>query len=259
MVDARKALERLLAAKRPIEVDPDEPDESFCQRKFGGRTFKCTGCGTEIGWMGACDECVTRFDETTMTDFDRIRRCGVPHGFADCTWARFDSPKGLKTVDMVKQIEELKTWRGIPPLAILSGRPGTGKTHMAVATMWRRLRSKGMYGMKFYQERTLLERLKQDFDSGGDALARAMRCKFLVIDDFGQSRMTEWVIDTMFGLVCRRFDEGAVTLLTTNLTHTDINAIDPRLGSRVYQALAVNTNMMPDRRKGKPDAKTRKP
>ena len=85
-----------------------------------------------------------------------------------------------------------------------------------------------------------------------DTLERVMKLEFLVIDDFGQTRLTEWVVDTMFGLVCRRFDEGLVTLITTNLTHVDINEIDPRLGSRLHQALTVGTSSMPDHRKGKP-------
>ena len=266
MVDLNKALAKALNADDKKKLEParwtptplieGESDLDFCKRKFGGKEFKCRGCDTTIYWPGACDECVEKFTEATMSDFDKIRHIGVPFRLAECTWSNFKKPSGLKHHELLNEIKELENWRGEPPLAILSGRPGTGKAHMAVATIWRRLRIAGMYGCRFYQERTLLERLKAGFDTkGDDMLEKVSNLKFLVIDDFGHTRMTEWVMDTMFGLVSRRFDEGRVTLITTNLTHIDINEIDPRLGSRLHQALAVGTSSMPDYRKGKPNGK----
>lgn len=256
-MDINKALEKALRGGRCEPKREDESDLDFCKRKFNGRVFQCQGCGCDIYWPGACDPCVEQFDEKVMTDFDRLRHIGVPFRNAENTWQNFTLPKGLKYNELLHEIKELQHWRGDPSLAILSGRPGTGKTHMAVATVWRRLKSRGVTKMRFYQERVLLEELKSGFDTGrDDTLERASKLDFLVIDDFGHSRMTEWVIDTMFGLVSRRFDEGKVTLVTTNLTHADINAIDARLGSRLHEALTVGTSSMPDYRKGKPSGKT---
>jgi DNA replication protein DnaC len=254
----KAALEKALRGGRCEPKREEESDLDFAKRKFDGKVFECRGCGCDIPWPGACDECREEFDEKTMTDFDRIRRIGVPFRNAENTWSSFQEPKGLKHTELRHEIKDLQHWRGDPSLAILSGRPGTGKTHMAVATVWRRLKSRGITGMRFYQERVLLEELKRGFDSseGDDTLERVSKLDFLVIDDFGHSRMTEWVVDTMFGLVSRRFDEGKVTLVTTNLIHADINAIDPRLGSRLHEALTVGTSSMPDHRKGKPSGKS---
>jgi DNA replication protein DnaC len=257
MADMKKALQKALASKEAFEsVTPPQPGESdleFCARKFDGRVFPCTGCGKEIQWIGACEACEEEFNAASMTDFDRIRQCGVPHPLAGCTWENFKIPAGPKAKPVADQIEALRTWKGEPRLAVLSGKPGTGKSHMAVATMWRRLRSKGPWKMQFIQERTLLERLKQSYNGDEESpLDRMVRLQFLVLDDFGQSRMTEWALDTAVGLICRRFDEGKVTLLTTNLTHADMAALDPRLGSRVYESLAVGTTPLVDYRKGKP-------
>ena len=216
--------------------------------------FPCTGCGKEIQWLGACEECAKEFNTSNMSDFERIQAVGVPFGMANSTWQTFKMPKKGKTDALTKEIDSLKRWRGIPPLAVISGRPGTGKTHMAIATMWRRLKTKGPYKMHFLQERGFLDRLKRGFSDGEDDYAeRIFRIQFLVLDDFGQSRMTEWALDTVVGLLCRRFDEGKVTMLTTNLVHRDMEELDPRLGSRVYEALTVGTSSLPDFRKGKPN------
>ena len=254
MVDLTKALQKALDNNRGIEPKGvDETDLEFCARKFEGKVFPCAGCGKEIQWIGACDDCEETFNAATMSDFDRVRACGVPHTMAACTWDTFNVPKGVKHGELRRQINELKGWKGLPPLVVISGRPGTGKTHMAVATMWRRVRSKGPFKMHFLQERGFLDRLKTGYGMGEDDYAeRIYRIRFLVLDDFGQSRMTEWALDTVVGLICRRFDEGKVTVITTNLTHRDMAEMDPRLGSRVFEALAVSTTSMPDHRKGKP-------
>jgi DNA replication protein DnaC len=252
MIDLNKALQKALMPDRAEPQREGETDLEFCARKFEGKVFPCSGCGKEIQWIGACEECKEKFNSASMDDFDRIRACGVPHNFAHCTWKNFKAPGSAKHKALIKEIDQLKTWRGIPPLAVISGRPGTGKTHMAVATMWRRMTSSGPYKMHFIQERAFLERLKRGFSDGQDDYAeRIFRIRFLILDDFGQSRMTEWVLDTVVGLICRRFDEGKVTLLTTNLVHKDMAELDPRLGSRVYEALAVGTSSLPDYRKGK--------
>lgn len=256
MVDISKALRKALNTDQVGPPRPGETDVEFVARKFDGKIFPCGNCGKEIQWIGACETCEKEFNTSTMSDFDRIMAVGVPREIAKSTWKTFKMPrKGSKQDGLIEEINQLKQWRGVPHFVIISGRPGTGKTHMAVATMWRRLRSKGPFKMCFLQEREFLDRLKKEYGTDeNDYAERILRIQFLVLDDFGHSRMTEWAVDTVAGLLCRRFDEGKVTVITTNLVHRDMHELDPRLGSRVHEALAVGTSSMPDFRakKGKP-------
>lgn len=121
----------------------------------------------------------------------------------------------------------------------LQGRPGSGKTHLAVAAM-RVLLAKG-FDVVFFDYQTLLDRMRSNFDraSGpGDAhvLQTAREAEVLVLDDLGAHRETEFVVDAVTGIITHRYNEDMALIATTNLPMPDMgdNAIsrDPVSGKR---------------------------
>lgn len=95
-----------------------------------------------------------------------------------------------------------------------AGDIGTGKTMVAAATA-NELANLG-YAVRFLTVTALQAKLK-DWDNAQDIMADLKSVDLLVLDDFGQERVTEWSSSTLFDLVDSRYQDKRPTILTTNL------------------------------------------
>jgi DNA replication protein DnaC len=229
-------------AVRNVGADLD----AYHEAKWGGEMFECKFCGAEQTWPGMCEACEERQVADQLTVEGKLANLGVLASMVSCSWENFEMPKGA----MARQIEEVKRWRGRPPLLVFSGIPGTGKTHMAVSAVRYRIEEKGPGGVLWISDAEIGARLKAGFRNGEMPIEDAMRnARLLVVDDLGQSYQTPWIAETVMPIICRRHDDGKPTILTTNLTHKDIEALDVRLASRLHEALTVSTRELADQRK----------
>lgn len=219
--------------------------DAFLSKKFGGETFRCKFCGAEIPCPGMCDACAARQEATGDTVEEKLISLGVPIVMSSCGWDNFDSPKGRTG----RLVDELKRWRGRPALVVLSGPPGTGKTHMAAAMLRQRVTEKGSGGVVWIADADIATRLKAGFRSEETPLEDILSdARLLIVDDFGQTYQSQWLVETVMPLICKRIDNGKPTVITTNLTHEDIKALDARLASRMHTALTLSTRELSDRR-----------
>jgi DNA replication protein DnaC len=102
--------------------------------------------------------------------------------------------------------------------ALYWGAPGTGKTTMA-ACIFREALIEGIGGI-WYDHNQLMDDLRpkdghHSRESDG-ILDMVKRAPFLVIDDFGKGKMTEWAQQLVFSLINYRYNSQAPTLITTN-------------------------------------------
>ena len=142
------------------------------------------------------------------------------------------------------------------PGLLLSGKPGTGKTHLAVAAM-RQIVEKG-YECLFCDYQTLLNSIKAGYDpasnsSDKEAYRTALDAEVLVLDDLGAHRVTDWVEDTVTSILTHRCNHRKALIATTNLPIPDIGdaaygksafghpehvtTLDQRIGPRGYSRL----------------------
>ena len=108
------------------------------------------------------------------------------------------------------------------------GQPGTGKTHLAVATL-RGLIARGFEGV-FFDFQNLLDRIRSGYDKTSgimdkEAYRTALDTEVVVLDDLGAHRVTDWVEDTITSIVTHRCNNKKATIVTTNLR-------DPETGDR---------------------------
>ncbi len=157
----------------------------------------------------------------------------IGNGFVDHL-DRLDAAEndGLGFEAVVKGPKSSK--RGI----VLSGNPGTGKTTLAVAILreWCR-RSKGKRTCLFLEFSSLIEEIKRGYSDDAQSVdlnAIAQGNEFIVLDDLGQVRATEWVQSQYYALINALYVNQCRLVITTNIPADKIEtALSPAIRSRL--------------------------
>jgi DNA replication protein DnaC len=117
------------------------------------------------------------------------------------------------------------------------GGVGTGKTHLAVAVMNELIRKKRTPSL-FVTVPELLDNLRETYNKPGRNLDEWMdvvqNAEFLVLDDLGSERSTEWVRERIFVIVNHRYREALPTVFTSNIGPKDLaEQLGERTASRI--------------------------
>lgn len=124
------------------------------------------------------------------------------------------------------------------------GRPGVGKTHLAVAIL-KAVVQKGARGI-FYDTRELLRVIRSTYNplvqtAEMDVLRPVMDAELLVLDDLGAEKTSEWVEETLNLIVNTRYNERRPTIFTSNYElgedPADPDALAVRVGFRMWSRL----------------------
>jgi len=132
---------------------------------------------------------------------------------------------------------------------IFSGGSGTGKTHLASAILRELVKSGKVSGWRssgiFKSVPELLAEIRATYrnNSGDDEktlIEEYSDTQYLVLDDFGAEKTTEWSISTLYLIIDRRYRECLPTIITTNLTLDEIaEKFDQRIASRLSSARII--------------------
>jgi DNA replication protein DnaC len=145
------------------------------------------------------------------------------------------------------------------------GAAGVGKTHLAVSIL-RDLIDKGFAGV-FYEFGSLLKEIQDSYNpvsksSEFKVLAPVYQADVLVLDELGATVPTDWVLDTMYQIINKRYNDKKLTIFTTNYLDQPgsdnqkllADRVTYRLRSRLYE---MCTNVVIDgedyRRRRRPD------
>lgn len=166
----------------------------------------------------------------------------IPPRFWGCTFAGY--PVSDATRDAVERIklwvfgaedgaseERVALARAMRGSLLLYGPFGTGKTGLAVATLRALIRLNGADAL-FTTVPVLLDTIRRgydrgrerDEDEGPDLLERVKESPYLVLDDLGAERVTDWVAERLFVIVNHRHDHELLTIFTSNLSPDQLGA-----------------------------------
>lgn len=154
-------------------------------------------------------------------------RAGIPLLYRNSSLDNFNLPSGNPRARsaLAKVLIDVKGYvRDFPhitkPGLLFLGRPGSGKTHLAVAAL-RGLIEKGFEGT-FCDFQSLLNSIRKGYDvasgtSEREAYQMALDAEILVLDDLGAHRINEFVEDTVTSIVTHRCNLRKPTIVTSNL------------------------------------------
>ncbi len=144
----------------------------------------------------------------------------------DAAWARSLTQAKLVVQRFAQEfspVREMQSELGL----LLMGPCGVGKTHLAVASL-KEIVLRGHTGL-FYDYRELLKEIQDSYNSERQAtemsvLEPVLKTDFLVLDDVGSSKPSNWALETVGHVLNTRYNENRVTLLTTNFLDTEVSA-----------------------------------
>lgn len=171
-----------------------------------------------------------------------LRKRGVPRRFLKARITDFPAP-----------------WQKLKENAeglFLTGSRGLGKTHLAVALMREMIFTtqpvyrEGDYKIDlqrmplFVSVPELLLEIRDTFNGSGVS-EKAVIDKYswvdvLVLDDLGAEKTSDWVLQTLYTIMDRRYREELRTIITSNLNIEEIEEkLDDRIASRVISMCRV--------------------
>lgn len=138
-----------------------------------------------------------------------------------------DDKRRLPVIKWIKEfltkLENNEKLKGL----YLHGNFGCGKTFILKALFNELAKRRSTCEVVYFPE--LLRDLKSDFDDFGSKMEYLMEVDFLLLDDIGAEKVTEWGRDEILGTILQyRMNNKKVTFFTSNL---DINELEIHLAN----------------------------
>lgn len=122
----------------------------------------------------------------------------------------------------------------------LYGKVGLGKTGLSIAILKKRL-EKGVSSL-FIETPQLLNRIRASYgpnkdEYGEDEILKLVgEIDFLVLDDLGVEKVSEWVREKLFQVINSRYNQLRATVITSNFDLDKIsNNLDERIADRIIE------------------------
>lgn len=197
--------------------------------QIGDRWYMNKYCPTHVKALLDAEE-KKESDEKTAA---RIKRLNLPPRFQAATFDNFIIGSQTISFEYAKKFVEnygKPEQKGV----YFYGVAGTGKTHLAAAIGNALVEREGV---RFITVPELLLLIRKGFDKPGydETFDRLSKTKLLIMDDIGSEKPTEWVQETLFVLIDRRYTHFLPTVFTSNY---ELDTLKDRLGNRIASRIS---------------------
>lgn len=209
----------------------------------------CLGAGEKDGVVCTCPEAVAAQHEGAERAAKRreadikswFDNAGVPPRFRSFTLETYPGPQEFV------QVVSAMIARG-QYSAYLYGEYGSGKTGLAVSMLRERIRREYASGY-FVTVPDLLARIRQTYsredgadETEGELMRRVRSTPYLILDDIGAERASDWVRERLFTILNWRHGQQLDTLFTSNLT---LDQLAGQIGERIVWRIAEMSPAFP--------------
>ena len=203
---------------------------------------ECFGTGTKLDPVRGATVCPCR----RPGRFKKLLAVArIPRRYADCSFENFKTSPGTAQDHALLLAQSLVAeYPAVERGLLFMGPAGVGKTHLAVAII-RGLIEKGFAGI-FSEFGALLKEIQDSYNpisksSELKVLAPIYQTDVLVLDELGATVPTDWVRDTMYQIINKRYNDNKLTIFTTNYfdeprMQTE-KVLEERIGARLRSRL----------------------
>lgn len=235
--------EMLDAVQNPeFQEDSCETHGAFQSRKVFGRIWtKCPAC--------AAEKEIAEKERAALVEKERARAqwqatigaAGIPERFRDRTLESYVAKNEgqRRALEFAKRYAEsfddvLSAGRG----AVFVGKPGTGKTHLAVGIALHVMRHGG-HSALFSTVMRAVRRVKDTWGKGNgtsetEAIESLVFPDLLILDEVGVQFGSDTEKLLLFDILNERYERRRPTVLLSNLTLAEVKAY---LGERIFDRL----------------------
>ncbi|HEU4873203.1 MAG TPA: ATP-binding protein [Pyrinomonadaceae bacterium] len=202
---------------------------------------ECFGTGTKLDPVKGAIPCPCRRPDRFKKLLAAAR---IPPRYAKCSFATFKSAPGTSQDNALLLAQNLVNDFPVDRGLLFMGPAGVGKTHLAVAII-RGLIEKGFAGI-FCEFGSLLKEIQDSYNpisksSELKVLAPVYQTDVLVLDELGATIPTDWVRDTMYQIINKRYNDQKLTIFTTNYSDArgsdKEQVLEDRIGTRLRSRL----------------------
>jgi DNA replication protein DnaC len=162
-----------------------------------------------------------------------LKKSGVPPKYFDCSFETFEINADISNAYKICHEYIVEPAGNL----FLYGGYGTGKTHMAVAISRELL----LHGKEihFTSVPHLLFEIRKAFkqnayDTEDMYMEKYSSCPFLILDDLGLEKSSEWTRQTLDYIICERDNHLRPTIITSNFSLDELTErMDGRISSRI--------------------------
>lgn len=147
---------------------------------------------------------------------------GVPQRFQHASFDNFAPRRGTETaIAAARQAFDRGT--GL----VVTGAPGTGKTHLLVAGLRQRAIRRAFqdpsfrgFASRFVVVPALMQQLRRRMNDPDvpDPMPSVLDAPLLVLDDLGAEKASEWTAETLYLAIATRYNDMRPTLASSNFT-----------------------------------------
>jgi len=202
---------------------------------------ECFGTGTKLDPVKGAIPCPCRRPDRFKKLLVAAR---IPPRYGKCSFDTFKSAPGTSQDNALLLAQRLVNDFPVDRGLLFMGPAGVGKTHLAVAII-RGLIQKGFAGV-FCEFGSLLKEIQDSYNpisksSELKVLAPIYQTDVLVLDELGATIPTDWVRDTMYQIINKRYNDEKLTIFTTNYSDARSSdkeqVLEDRIGTRLRSRL----------------------
>lgn len=205
------------------------------------KEYNCSKCRDLLYTFNEQGQAIPCECKDRVESLEKLRKCGLEDAFKEKTFASYKTTNVIQMKAKNKAINYCENFKDTNSSLIITGRPGSGKTHLGAATMLN-LISKNI-GCKYELYTTMLINLKQSVMDEVNFIREMDKYKIpkvLFLDDFLKGKPTDADLKYIFEIVNERYLKKKPMIISTEKSIKEIINWDEAVASRLVEMAQGN-------------------